>query len=612
MSPVLLDVTDLVEFLQREESVSGVQRVIAEVSPSLIEQVACVPVILDRRRGCFVALTQEEVGVLIAHGARSDSPNPSRPQLAQAATKAVERAATADPVRVDLTTTMVFLGAVWSSDALMLAIRNAHAQGARCVYLLYDLTPVMEAGHTAGINNLFERYLSLLWDTGVRVPAISQSSRRDFEETSRLRGRPVVAGTATGLPQGFAPDQFDLSDNPWPRPYVLTVGTIEARKNHLLAFQVWRELIDRLGAENVPDLVCIGRLGWHSDAFLKEMHRTRGLGGKVSVLSHGVSDAELARFYAHSMFTIYPSRYEGWGLPVSESLAFAKVVLTHANSSIPEAGGQAATYVSDESIEAWVTEIEPLLNPEVLHRREEQLKSARPPTITWEQVARTLVDEVRVAQRTEGAQGMGVDIELGREYMLSLMPAAPDAAYADQYAEYLRTEATTPLLSQPRGERDFEVTDSLITGELGSPQTWGLELRPGRSIRLRFTRPIDGNLIALLSTRSMPGKVSVESVGPGGTVHHELYLGSVLEIPLGEGRQGETAQATITVTDAHDSIEGFLGICSVAILDAHDTAAQLVALRSASAALRQELDFITGTRSWRVTAPLRKWKGRGA
>lgn len=76
--------------------------------------------------------------------------------------------------------------------------------------------------------------------------------------------------------------------------------------------------------------------------------------------------------------------------------------------------------------------------------------------------------------------------------------------------------------------------------------------------------------------------------------------------------KGEPAQATLTVTDAGDSVEGFLGIRSFAVLQESDKDAQIVALEAAAAALRDELDFIQGTRSWKVTAPLRKWKGRGA
>jgi hypothetical protein len=66
------------------------------------------------------------------------------------------------------------------------------------------------------------------------------------------------------------------------------------------------------------------------------------------------------------------------------------------------------------------------------------------------------------------------------------------------------------------------------------------------------------------------------------------------------------------VTDATDSIEGFLGIKSFVVLAAGDLQTQVIALKSAADALRQELDFVTNTRSWKVTAPLRKLKGRGA
>ena len=203
-------------------------------------------------------------------------------------------------------------------------------------------------------------------------------------------------------------------------------------------------------------------------------------------------------------------------------------------------------------------------------------------------------------------------IELGREYMLAVGQPAPDEGYGDQYLDHLVREGLTPMLHQPRGERDFEVTDAAVIGAVGSPQTWGYELHPGRSVDLRITRPVDGELTMLIATRAMPGKATIQVSGPGGPIIEDSYLGSVITIPLGDGKAGEPAQASLTVTDAHDSIEGFLGIRSFVVLPSDDKDTQIVALQAAATALRQELDFIQGTRSWRVTAPLRKWKGRGA
>ena len=80
-------------------------------------------------------------------------------------------------------------------------------------------------------------------------------------------------------------------------------------------------------------------------------------------------------------------------------------------------------------------------------------------------------------------------------------------------------------------------------------------------------------------------------------MREEVYLGSVITLPLGEGRAGETAQVSLLVLDAADSVEGFLGIRSFTVLAADDLATQVIAHRSAAQALRQELDFITNTRS---------------
>jgi hypothetical protein len=399
---------------------------------------------------------------------------------------------------------------------------------------------------------------------------------------------------------------------PWPRPYALFVGTVEARKNHVLAFNTWRQLIDKHGADGVPDLVCIGRLGWHADEFLRAYVESNGLGGKVSLLSTSVSDAELAAFYANAEFTVYPSRYEGWGLPVSESLAFGKLPVVARNSSLPEAGGTLAVYFESNNSSDMATVIErDALSVEVRKRIESQIDNNFV-DLTWQHVADVISHDIEQARSSEGRKPMYPTIELGREYVLATGAAAPDSGYTDQYMRHLQTEGLTPMLRQPRGSDDFTVVDAGVIGTFGSPQTWGLEIRPGSRADFRFTRPIAGPLTILISTRSMPGVTRIDAVGPGGPVQQEVYLGSVITLSLGDGAAGEPAQVTLSVTDATDSIEGFLGIKSFVVLAAGDLQTQVIALKSAADALRQELDFVTNTRSWKVTAPLRKLKGRGA
>ncbi len=604
-----IDVTDLVEFLQRKESVSGVQRVVVETTPRILATDSNAhAVVLDRTRGAFIALNAQEQQNLITTGVRS---NTNRDELAQQATLTLNRAKTANTIELRTDSTLVFLGALWIADSLMLAARDAHARGARLVTLLYDLTPVMETGHTAAVNRLFDRYLHLIATAASRVPAISQSSRNDFVDYCSQHELPAPSGGVTGLPSGLSPTQ--PTENPWPREYVLFVGTIESRKNHLLALKAWQELINKLGAENVPDLVCIGRLGWNSNEFIDQYLATGGLGGKVSVLSTSVSDADLASFYEHCEFTIYPSRYEGWGLPVSESLAFAKLPIVANNSSLPEAGGDLAVYFESENQASLVTAVEQYGLNKVNRREREQRITQQPmQAVTWDHVASVLINEIEIAQSTPVREAMYPEIALGKEYVLAINPTAPDAGHADQYFAHKSEHGVTPLLQQLRDQQDYQVVDSALRGNFGSPQTWGYEVRPGNRIDLTIQRPVSGELIALLATRSMPGVVTVATTGPGGPKSEEVYLGSVLELNLGSGSQGEGALVSFNVTNATDSIEGFLGIRSFVILEASDQQAQVLAHKSAAQALRQELDYLTNTRSWKVTAPLRKLKGRGS
>jgi glycosyltransferase involved in cell wall biosynthesis len=560
----------------------------------------------------FVALTAAETQALVLTGAASHNLAPDREAIAAAASAALDRAHTANPIEINAETVMVYLGAVWINDALMLAARDVAAKGAKNVYLLYDLTPVLETGHTAAVNRLFERYLTLVLQTASAVPSISQSSKNDFDGYAKNHGYETIRGEITALPCGLKPGKYDTSESPWPRDYALFVGTVESRKNHILALNAWKELITKHRAENVPDLVCIGRLGWNADAFLEEYVATQGLSGKVSVLSNSVTDEELARFYANAQFTVYPSRYEGWGLPVSESLAFGKVAIVANNSSLPEAGGKLATYFESGNVDDLITKIE----SDGLNAKNRESLQKKILTdfhdINWQQVTDAIIRDITYALSTESRKPMYPSIELGREYVLAIGGQAPDAGYADQYLDHLQREGLTPMLRQPRGADDFEVVDAAVIGTFGSPQVWGNEIRPGRRADFRLTRPTDGPLSILISTRSMPGVVQIDAVGPGGPVREEVYLGSVITLPLGDGKSGEPAQVTLTVTDATDSIEGFLGIRSFVVLRSDDLATQNIALKAAADALRAELDFIQGTRSWKVTAPLRKMKGRSA
>jgi glycosyltransferase involved in cell wall biosynthesis len=132
--------------------------------------------------------------------------------------------------------------------------------------------------------------------------------------------------------------------------YVLFVSTLEARKNHILLFRVWRRLLADLPSDRVPTLVFAGRVGWLVADLMQQLENADWLRGKIRLI-RDPSDAELLALYAGCQFTVFPSLFEGWGLPVTESLALGRPCISSNRASLPEAGGNLARYFDPENLE---------------------------------------------------------------------------------------------------------------------------------------------------------------------------------------------------------------------------------------------------------------------
>jgi glycosyltransferase involved in cell wall biosynthesis len=124
------------------------------------------------------------------------------------------------------------------------------------------------------------------------------------------------------------------------KPYFITVGAGGGYKNTILFFKAFAQLCSKNGF----DIVCTG-----SGSILEDEFRAYTLGSVVHMLQ--LSDEELRAAYSGSVALVYPSLYEGFGLPVLEAIACGCPVITCSNASIPEVAGEAALYVKDNDIE---------------------------------------------------------------------------------------------------------------------------------------------------------------------------------------------------------------------------------------------------------------------
>jgi glycosyltransferase involved in cell wall biosynthesis len=272
----------------------------------------------------------------------------ARPQAGAGGTGPTDFATRARPGDV-----LVVLGAAWrypDHAGLVGAARQRH--GLRVALLVFDVIPLrrpewFEPALTRDFRAWFAATLKLA-DT---VFAISRATAADIARVAGELGIPGHAG-AEVLPigGGFAVPAGEARHRDAPEgEYALFVSTIEARKNHQLLVQVWRRLLDEMPPARVPGLVFAGRVGWLVGDLMAQLANTGGLGGKIRVIADA-TDAELAGLYRGCRFTLFPSLYEGWGLPVTESLRFGKPCLAARASALPEAGGGFARYFDPENV----------------------------------------------------------------------------------------------------------------------------------------------------------------------------------------------------------------------------------------------------------------------
>ncbi len=275
-------------------------------------------------------------------------------------------------------------------------LETARARGARIGVLVYDLIPVMRPEWCdASLVRTFRAWMRACLPLADRVFAISRATARDtqlFAETERiaLAGAVVPVPIGTGF-SGPPPGGERRADLPAPGSYVLFVSTIEPRKNHPVLFRIWRELLTALPRESVPTLVFAGRVGWMSGDFLQQLKNADWLGGAIRHID-SPTDSELGALYDGALFTVFPSLYEGWGLPVTESLAHGKPCLVARTTSLPEAGGALARYFDPDNLRDAVEAVRILIEDRAgLAAWEMEVRTGFQPT-SWRETAMAVLD----------------------------------------------------------------------------------------------------------------------------------------------------------------------------------------------------------------------------
>ncbi len=240
-----------------------------------------------------------------------------------------------------------------------------------------------------------------------KVLTVSEYSRRDIINTYRLPPEKVVV-TPNGVGPEFKPTrdmgrlQAVRRKYGIERPYLLSVGNLQPRKNLarlIKAYSQLREMVEDFRHQ----LVIVGKRAWLHRNILHEAHRSRY--AEDVVFTGYVPEDDLPALYSGATVFLYPSIFEGFGLPVLEAMACGTPVITSNSSSLPEVVGEAGLMVDPYDEDAWVRTILRVVEDRQLWGELAERSVRRAARFSWRRTA-----ELTLAVYREVGAGASVEV----------------------------------------------------------------------------------------------------------------------------------------------------------------------------------------------------------
>ena len=212
------------------------------------------------------------------------------------------------------------------------------------ITVIHDLTPIIFPQFHRWHSQILQKiFLGRVLKNADMVLTNSENTGQDVGKYYPVTKGKIVSGLL-GKEELYKPTQSRqfLEQKKIDFPYFLFVGTIEPRKNLLILLEAFAAYKKKDKTET--KLMIVGGNGWKSESFLEalEQHPNR-----ADIIRPGYVEKQyLPELYTHCKAFIYPSLYEGFGLPILEAMACGALVITSNISSMPEVGGEAAFYIS--------------------------------------------------------------------------------------------------------------------------------------------------------------------------------------------------------------------------------------------------------------------------
>lgn len=321
---VYVDVTDACKSARN----TGIERMTRRIHATLAERTSTTPLCWNRISNGYHRLAARELANLRDPFARDDAPRTQPERHGAGKLGDVRRLLSSrafDPC-TELATDDVFLMPDFFNDG---RLRLLPKLPRRKVAIFHDAAALQLPFISANARERFREYLDSLGRFDL-VICVSRGSERELREHWRARN---VAGTATCV-ESWPVEICEVAPTISTPRRVLTVGSLEPRKNHLTLLRAAQELWD---AGTAFELQLIGQsAAWGQRHVVPKIDELRRGGYAIEWLRH-VNDVVLHRAYSECRFTVYPSLREGFGLPIYESLRHGKPCICGSNDALGEA-----------------------------------------------------------------------------------------------------------------------------------------------------------------------------------------------------------------------------------------------------------------------------------
>ena len=288
------------------------------------------------------------------------------------------------PVETLTGPTDVYLSSDWA---------QAPTKKAKTITIVYDLIPWLypETLHPRIINTHQKRMAWIKKEVN-RVVVISENTKKDLNKTIGISKEKIIVAYPGLDRTKFFPQSKEkiaqIKKKYQLKNYILGLGTQEPRKNFVQVIEAFNNL-----EKNNRQLAIVGKYGWGSKIKKLKNSKTQ----KLKILGY-VPDQDLAPLYSGAQAFVYPSLYEGFGMPIVEAQACGCPVITSNTSSMPEAAGEGAVLVNPNNTGEIVRALEKIINNRSFRKNLIKKGEKNANQFSWKKTAQKILRAIESSQ----------------------------------------------------------------------------------------------------------------------------------------------------------------------------------------------------------------------